>query len=120
MRKILCIISIVCNALSLFTLVAMITPKLVNYDDGIGFFGIFLSIICTGLVLPFWLIFASIKSNRNKKLQIIASISFTLHIVLLGNFFLDFLHIGGEIIIAQIVLSIIALSLCIGYSKKSR
>ncbi|MCH5170274.1 MAG: hypothetical protein J1F24_03195 [Oscillospiraceae bacterium] len=114
MRKILCIISIACIALSSFTLAIMIEPGIIHYYDGIGFLCIVASIICSGLVLPLWIIFASTKSNKNKKVQIIASISFVLYV---GIYF-DFLHIGGKFIIAQIVLSVIALYLCIKCSKK--
>ena len=117
MRKILCIISIACIALSLFTLAMMIDPGIIHYDDGIGFLCMFGSIICSGLVLPFWIIFASTKSNKNKKLQIISSISSALYLVLLGNIYFGFLIFGGEIIV-QIVLSIIVLYLCIKYSQK--
>ena len=118
MRKILCIISIACIALSSFTLAIMIDPGIIHYDDGIGFLCIVVSIVCSGLVLPLWIIFASTKSNKNKRLQIISSISSALYLALLGNIYFNFLHVGGEIIIAQIVISIIALYLCIKYSKK--
>ena len=107
MRKILRIISIVCIAFSLLTLAMIIDPGMIDwYNDGIGFLCMFVSIICSGLVLLAWVIFSSTKSDKYKKLQIISSISSALITVLYTIF------------IAQMVLSIIALSLCIGYSKK--
>lgn len=119
MRKILCIMSIVCNGFLLFVLATINSPKLVDYDEGIGFLVTFLSIAFSGLVLLIWSIFSAKKSDKNKKLQIIASIAFVIHTILFSNMYFDFLHIGAELIVVQIAIAIISLSLCTGYSKKA-
>lgn len=119
MRKFLCIISIACILFSLFTFIMMIEPGIVNFDEVTGFLCLYVSIVYPFLLLPLWLIFASAKSNKNKKLQIIASVSIVMYILLIVNFFVDILHIGEYAIFSEMILPIIALPLCIGYSKKA-
>ncbi|MCI7333907.1 MAG: hypothetical protein MSH34_03170 [Oscillospiraceae bacterium] len=113
MKRALFAISTVSIACSLFLIVYMIDPGIINYDDGWGFFGMLTNIILPGVAFPLWLIFVCRKTGKDKALQIVLPVSIAIYLTLIGVMFISASELGFYSFIMIAILSIVVNCVCI-------
>ncbi len=94
MKTILKIMTVISMLVCLACCCVLNAPRLVNFDDSLGFGVIAANLIVPSLTLILWSVYRFLKT-ADRKVKILSALSLVLCAVFLINFFMDFLHLGG-------------------------
>ena len=104
---------ILCIIMALFSLLVVLEPGIVGYDDSIGFLFLFMGPFIPLLAIPLLIIF-TIKNKLSKKYIVIFSCLLFFQLVFVLNMFFAFLPFGDYLrTYVPLVSSVIELILCV-------
>ena len=104
---------ILCMIIAFFSLLVVLEPGIVGYDDSIGFLFLFIGPFIPLLVIPLLIIF-TIKNKLSKKYIVIFSCLLFFQLVFVINMFLGFFASEDELrTYAPLVSSVVELVLCV-------
>lgn len=110
------IATILCMIISLFSLMVVLEPGIVGYDDGLGFLFMYIGLIIPLFAIPLLIIFI-IKNKLSKKYIVIFVCLFLFQLVFVLNMFFAFFEFGedrGDIrLFIPLISSVIELILCV-------
>ena len=66
MKKFLSILTIIVSACWFFVFMMLIEPAIVGYDDGIGFFIEYVSVVLLVVTIVSWLVFGIVRAIKKK------------------------------------------------------
>lgn len=104
---------ILCMIIAFFSLLVVLVPGIVGYDDSIGFLFLFIGSFIPLLAIPLLTIFI-IKNKLSKKYIVVFSCLLFFQLVFVINLFWGFLAIGDYLrTYAPLVSSVVELILCV-------
>lgn len=103
---------ILCMIMALFSLLVVLEPGIVGYDDAIGMLFLFIGPFIPLLAIPLLIIFI-IKNKLSKKYIVIFSCLLFFQLVFVFNMFLGFLAIGDLRTYVPLISSVVELILCV-------
>ena len=92
-------------------------PKIINYDDSIGFLFIIIGIILSVVMAALWALFCVFKQKDNSKLKTTSIVFLVIHIALLVNIFTGLVPLSNVNVTLQWLVPIISNVLFIVFSK---